>query len=203
MGTENLRLEGLSQPDSRMGWHGRGVVKARSSEQVLSCGGGARPARGSQCISGLHPSGPHLSVRIDALLAPLLSVALGVEGQLVGAHLHLAWQQEPRSVGWDAQPIQVSEAGEGWGHRRGLPSLGLPGHADLAWPDSDLGEQGLDTSAAGQHPGPQAMSPHCPEGIPEKRRERTFPSSMGSNHFISGTKTFHIFSMHKCAYLQT
>ena len=98
MGTENLRLEGLSQPDSRMGWHGRGVVKARSSEQVLSCGGGARPARGSQCISGLHPSGPHLSVRIDALLAPLLLVALGVEGQLVGAHLHLAWQQEPRSL---------------------------------------------------------------------------------------------------------
>ena len=27
----NLCLEGLSQPDSRMEWHGRGVVKARSS----------------------------------------------------------------------------------------------------------------------------------------------------------------------------
>ena len=171
--------------------------------QELGCGGGVRPACGSQCISGLYPSGPHLHVRIDALLVPLLPVARGIKGQLVSAHLHLAWQQEPRSVGWDAQPIRVSAAGERRGHCRGLPSLGLPGHTDPAWPDSDLGEQGLDTSAAGQHPGPQAMSPHCPEGIPEKTRERTFPSPMGSNHFISGTRTFHIFSMCKCGYLQT
>lgn len=138
-----------------------------------------------------------------SLLVLLLPVALDVEGQLVSAHLHLAWQQEPRSVGWDAQPIRVSAAVERRGHCRGLPSLDLPGHTDQAWPDSDLGEQGLNTSAAGQHPGPQAMSPHCPEGIPEKRRERTFPSPMGSNHFIAGTRTFHIFSMCKCAYLQT
>ena len=104
-------------------------------------------------------------------------------------------------MGCTAHPGLCSWGEEG--HCRGLPSLGLPGHTDPAWPDSDLGEQGLDTSAAGQHPGPQAMSPHCPEGIPEKTRERTFPSPMGSNHFISGTRTFHIFSMCKCAYLQT
>lgn len=42
--------------------------------------------------------GPHLHVRVEAVLPPFLPVTLGVEGQLVGARLHLAWQQEPRAA---------------------------------------------------------------------------------------------------------
>lgn len=52
----------------------------------------------------------HLHVRVEALLPPLLPVALGIEGQLVGAHLHLACRQEPR-----AAAVVVSVAGGGRG----------------------------------------------------------------------------------------
>ena len=79
--------------------------------------GGGGPACGSQCISGLHPSGPHLHVWVEAFLAPLLPVALGVKGQLVGVCLHLAWCQEPqgsRPSGW------VFVTGERRGHCRAV-----------------------------------------------------------------------------------
>lgn len=42
--------------------------------------------------------GTHLNIWIKALLTPLFPVALRVEGQLIGAWLHLAWCQEPRTT---------------------------------------------------------------------------------------------------------
>ena len=39
----SLCLQGVSQPDLGVGWHGRGVVKAGGSEQVpIRIGGGGR-----------------------------------------------------------------------------------------------------------------------------------------------------------------
>ena len=114
----SLCLQGVSQPDLGVGWHGRGVVKAGGSEQVPSrIGGGAGPACGSKCISVLHPSGPHAHVWVEALLAPLLPVARSVKGQLANEHLHLAWWQEPRTA-----VIQVCATGEGRGQCRGAPA---------------------------------------------------------------------------------
>lgn len=51
--------------------------------------------------------GPHLYIRVKALLTPLLPVALRVEEQLVGAWFYLAWCQEPRTAA-----IQVCVAGK-------------------------------------------------------------------------------------------
>ena len=80
--------------------------------------GRAGPACRSQCISGLHLSGPHAHVWVEALLAPLLPVALSVEGQLAGELLDLARWQEPR-----AAVVQVCATGERSRHCREVPAL--------------------------------------------------------------------------------
>ena len=117
--------------------------------------GGAGPACGSKCISGLHPSGPHAHVWVEALLAPLLPVPLSVKGQLANEHLHLAWWQETRTA-----VVQVCTTGKGGGGAEGPP----PGLLSLCaqWPDSDRGELGLDDCAAGQCPGTEDTLPHYP-----------------------------------------
>ena len=53
----SLCLQGVSQPDLGVGWHGRGVVKAGGSEQVpIRTGGGQDQPVGqsaSQCSTRL------------------------------------------------------------------------------------------------------------------------------------------------------
>ena len=39
-----------------------------------------------------------LHIQIEALMPPLLTVALGVKGQLVGVCLHWVWWQEPHEL---------------------------------------------------------------------------------------------------------
>ena len=79
----------------------------------------------------------------------------------------------------------VFVTGERWGAAE--PSRPVSHGSGAQWPESDLGEQGLDVSAAGQCPGPglycltvlresQRRKGHCPQGITQKKRERTCPS---------------------------
>ena len=151
-----------------------GMVWSRPGAQSRCLlGWGAGPACGSQCISGLHPSGPHLHVWVEAFLAPLLPVALSVKGQLASACLHLAWWQELRAV-----VVQVCAAGEGRGKCRRAPSWS-PGSVCLVV-DSDQGEQGLDGCAAGQHPGTKATLPHCP-----RESQRSQRSSLSTHKQLS------------------
>lgn len=162
---------------------------------------------------GLHPSGPHLHVRVEALPAPLLPVALSVEGQLVGARLHLAWQQEPR-----AAAVRVRVAGE---RKGGVPAEGaeeLPAWVPrgcvptgLRCPRSLTGTRvsgpgRLWSRTASRTWGSGAAQGHCAlfEKSQKSRREKVptiYPVS--NNRFISGMCTFQIFSMCKYAHLQT
>ena len=83
------------------------------------------------------------------------------------------------------RPSRSVQLGRGALLQRGT-RLGLLGPC-ARWPDSDLGEQGLGGSAAGQCPGPGL----CPLTVlrEPQRREGKEPSL--PPHFISGTKTSH------------
>lgn len=58
---------------------------------------------------------PHLHKQVEALLPSLLTEAFGVKEQLVGARLHLARRQEPRTAA-----IMVRVTWVGWGGGEGV-----------------------------------------------------------------------------------
>ena len=95
------------------------VLRSRPGAQSTCSvvGGGVGQASWSQCITGLHPSRPHLHIWVEALLATLLPVALGVKGQLGGVCLHLARCQEPQGSGPSGW---VFVTGERRGHCRAV-----------------------------------------------------------------------------------
>ena len=113
----SLCPQGVSQPDLGVGWHGCEVVKAGGSEQVPIRIGRGRTGLWVKVHLRAPPVWPSCPCMVEALLAPLLPVALGVKGQLANEHLYLAWWQEPRTA-----VVQVCATGEGRGRCRGAPA---------------------------------------------------------------------------------
>lgn len=82
--------------------------------------------------------GPHLYIRVKALLTPLLPVALCVEGQFIGAWFYFAWCQETGTA-----TIQVCVAGKRQREElRSRPPLAFLLHKPMTSDDPRSGTQG-------------------------------------------------------------
>ena len=164
-------------------------------------GVGVGQACGSQCITGLHPSSPHLHIWVEAFLATL-PVALRAEGQLVGACLHLAWWQEPRATTIQVGLCDWGEAGRCRAIRACISWVRVPSGLGWIWvsrawmslQQGSVQDQGYIASLSlGSHREEKVIV--LRESHRRKGREPAHPLS-------PDTKTLQIFSMHKCAHLQ-
>lgn len=136
----------------RPGRGGRGTGHCRTTPGSL----------GEPQASTLRPAcGSHLHIRVEALLPLFLPVALGVEEQLVGACLHLARRQEPRTA---AVRVSVAEVGDGGGDE--MPPL--PGSAHPAASDAPAAWLGTDVRVWGSG---AAQGPCCTVLLGNHRRK--------------------------------